>query len=78
MIKFLVRQSGVLPSPRAWSEQLLTRSSIAIAVVAAVTWLSLPAPSAAQIAASVDTTGNMTFINANSAASPNSRSREYY
>jgi soluble lytic murein transglycosylase-like protein len=48
----------------------MIRSSIAIAVLAAVAWLSLPAPSAAQIAASVDKNGNMTFINANSQPHP--------
>ena len=66
MIKFLGRNCGVLPSPRAWSERPITRSSIAIAVLAAVTWLSLPAPSAAQIAASVDKEGKMVFVNSNS------------
>jgi hypothetical protein len=44
----------------------MTRSSIAIVVLAAVAWLLLPAPSAAQIAASVDKSGNMVFVNSNS------------
>ncbi len=48
----------------------MTRSSIAIAVLASAAWLSLPAPSAAQIAATVDKNGNMTFINANSQPHP--------
>jgi soluble lytic murein transglycosylase-like protein len=55
-----------MPSPRAWSEQLITRSGIAITVLAAAAWLLLPVPSAAQIAASVDQNGKMTFVNSNS------------
>ena len=48
----------------------MTRSSIALAVLAAVAWLSLPAPSAAQIAAAVDQNGKMTFVNSNSQPNP--------
>lgn len=48
----------------------MTRSSIAIVILAAVAWLSLPAPSAAQIAASVDKEGNMVFVNSNSQPHP--------
>src|SRR5271168_3865017 len=66
MTKLIVRDCSILPSPRAWSERLMTRSSVAIAVLAAVAWLSLPAPSAAQIAATVDQSGNMVFVNSNS------------
>jgi soluble lytic murein transglycosylase-like protein len=44
----------------------MTRSRIAVAVLAAVAWLGLPTPSHAQIAASVDGQGRMTFINTNS------------
>ncbi len=66
MIKSLARKCSVLPSPKARNERLVTRSSIAIAILAAVAWLSLPTLSHAQIAASVDGTGRMTFINANS------------
>jgi soluble lytic murein transglycosylase-like protein len=44
----------------------MTRSSIAIAILAAAAWLSLPTLSHAQIAAAVDGQGRMTFINANS------------
>jgi hypothetical protein len=44
----------------------MTRSRIAIAVLAAVAWLGLPTPSDAQIAASVDNAGKMTFVNSNS------------
>jgi soluble lytic murein transglycosylase-like protein len=54
-----------MPSPRAWSKQQITRSGIAVIVLAAV-WLLLPAPSTAQIAASVDQNGKMTFVNSNS------------
>src|SRR6202034_3599538 len=67
MIKFFVRQSSVLPSPRVSSEQLLTRSTIAVAMLAAIVGLALPAPSHAQIAAAVDSSGRMTFINSNPA-----------
>jgi soluble lytic murein transglycosylase-like protein len=44
----------------------MTRSSIAFVILAAAAWLSLPAPSAAQIAASVDKDGKMVFVNSNS------------
>jgi len=66
MIKTLYQTCSILPSPRARSERLVTRHSIAIAILAAVAWLSLPTQSHAQIAASVDGQGRMTFINANS------------
>src|SRR6204780_70656 len=65
MTKFLVRMCSSMPSPRAWSERQITRSGIAMTVLAAA-WLLLPAPSAAQIAASVDQNGKMTFVNSNS------------
>jgi soluble lytic murein transglycosylase-like protein len=44
----------------------MTRSRIAIAVLAAVAWLGLPMPSHAQIAAAVSSDGKMTFVNSNS------------
>jgi soluble lytic murein transglycosylase-like protein len=73
MIKFPVRQSSVLPSPRVLSERLLTRSlsraKFAVVCAAALVGLALPSPSRAQIAAAVDSTGKMTFINSNPAAS---------
>ena len=73
MIKFPVRQSGVLPSPRVLSVQQLTRSlsqwKFAVVFTAALVGLALPSPSRAQIAAAVDSTGKMTFINSNSASS---------
>jgi soluble lytic murein transglycosylase-like protein len=67
MIKFFVRQSSVLPSPWVSNEQLLTRSTFAAALLAAVVGLALPAPTRAQIAAAVDSSGKMTFINSNPA-----------
>jgi len=69
MIKFLVRQSSVLPSPKVRSERLLTRSTLAVAVLAACIGLVFPASSHAQIAAAVDSGGKMTFINSNPAPS---------
>jgi soluble lytic murein transglycosylase-like protein len=69
MTKFLVRQSSVLPSPRVSSEQLLARSRLAVAALAAIVALGLPAPSRAQIAAAVDSSGKMIFINSNPAPS---------
>jgi soluble lytic murein transglycosylase-like protein len=69
MIKFPVRQSSVLPSPRRLSEKLLTRSKFALIFAAALAGLALPAPSHAQIAAAVDSTGKMTFVNSNPAPS---------
>lgn len=69
MIKLFVRQSSSLPSPKVCCEQLLTRSTFAVAVLAALVGLALPAPSHAQIAAAVDSTGKMTFINSNPAPS---------
>jgi soluble lytic murein transglycosylase-like protein len=66
MTKFLVRMRSSMPSPRAWSERLITRSGIAITVLAVAAWLLLPSPSAAQIAASMDQNGKMTFVNSNS------------
>jgi soluble lytic murein transglycosylase-like protein len=77
MIKFFVRQSSYLPSPKVCSERLLTRFNLAVAVLAAWVGLALPTPSHAQIAAAVDATGKMTFINSNPAPSsqkPHSRS----
>jgi hypothetical protein len=44
----------------------MTRCGIAIAVLAAVAWLGLPATSHAQIAAAVSSDGKMTFVNSNS------------
>src|SRR5580658_1014345 len=67
MIKFLVRQSRVLPSPRVSSERRLTRSTFAIVLLTAFVGLALPTPSQAQIAAAVDSSGKMTFINSNPA-----------
>src|ERR1700728_409060 len=67
MIKFLVRQSSFLPSPRVSSEQLLTPSTFAVVMLAAFVGLALPTPSHAQIAAAVDSSGKMTFINSNPA-----------
>jgi hypothetical protein len=67
MIKFLVRQSSVLPSPKLFSERLLTHSTMAVAALAAFAGLVLPTPSRAQIAAAVDSSGKMTFINSNPA-----------
>jgi soluble lytic murein transglycosylase-like protein len=67
MIKFFVRQSSYLPSPKACSERLLTRTNLAVAVLAALVGVVLPAPSHAQIAAAVDASGKMTFINSNPA-----------
>ena len=69
MIKFPVQQDSVLPSPRRLSEKLLTRSRLAIMFAAALAGLALPAPSHAQIAAAVDSTGKMTFVNSNPAPS---------
>jgi len=66
MIKFFSRQSSVLPSPRV-SQQLLTGSTFAVALLAAFVGLALPSPSHAQIAAAVDSSGKMTFINSNPA-----------
>ncbi|MGB9069773.1 MAG: lytic transglycosylase domain-containing protein [Candidatus Acidiferrales bacterium] len=67
MIKFFVRQSSVLPSPRVSNEQLLTRSTFAATLLVAVVGLALPAPTRAQIATAVDSSGKMTFINSNPA-----------
>jgi soluble lytic murein transglycosylase-like protein len=67
MIKFFVRQSSVPPSPRVSSERLLTRSTFAVAMLAAFVGIALPTPSRAQIAAAVDSSGRMTFINSNPA-----------
>ena len=54
-----------MPSPKARPERLLTRSTLAVAVLAAFAGLGLPAVSQAQIAAAVDSGGKMTFINSN-------------
>ena len=67
MTNFSARQSSVLPSPRRLSERLLTRSKLAVIGAAVLAGLALPAPSRAQIAAAVDSTGKMTFINSNPA-----------
>ena len=76
MIKSFSRQNGVLPSPRASNEQLLTGSTFAVAMLAAFVGLALPTPSHAQIAAAVDSSGKMTFINSNPApTSQKARSR---
>src|ERR1700733_3021883 len=67
MIKSFSRQNGVLPSPRVSNEQLLTGSTFAVAMLAAFGGPALPPPSHAQIAAAVDSSGKMTFINSNPA-----------
>jgi soluble lytic murein transglycosylase-like protein len=67
MIKLFFRQSSVLPSPTVSNEQLLTRSTFAVAMLAAFVGLALPTRSHAQIAAAVDSSGKMTFINSNPA-----------
>jgi soluble lytic murein transglycosylase-like protein len=67
MTKFFVRQSSVLPSPSVSSEQRLSRSTFAVAMLAAVVGLALSTPARAQIAAAVDASGKMTFINSNPA-----------
>jgi soluble lytic murein transglycosylase-like protein len=69
MMKFPVRNYSVLPSPRRLSKKLVTRTKLAVAVAAILAGLALPAPSRAQIAAAVDSTGKMTFINSNPAPS---------
>jgi soluble lytic murein transglycosylase-like protein len=67
MIKFQVRQSSVLPSPRVSSEPRLCRSTIVAAVLAIFAVLGVPVRAHAQIAAAVDSSGKMTFINSNPA-----------
>jgi soluble lytic murein transglycosylase-like protein len=69
MTKFPVRQSSVLPSPRRLSEKLLTRSKFAAVFAMVLGGLALSTPTHAQIAAAVDSTGKMTFINSNPAPS---------
>jgi soluble lytic murein transglycosylase-like protein len=69
MMRRFVRQNSILPSPRVCVERLLSRSSLAFALAAAFVGLLLPTASRAQIAASVDSSGKMTFINSNPAPS---------
>jgi soluble lytic murein transglycosylase-like protein len=66
MNKTLSHSFRFLPSPRASSQRSRAGSSVAIVVLAAAAWLSLPSVSRAQIAATVDGSGRMTFVNADS------------
>jgi hypothetical protein len=66
MITTFVRNFIALPSPRRRSEWLMARPGIAVAILAALAWLSLPTQSSAQIAATVDDGGKMVFINSDS------------
>jgi soluble lytic murein transglycosylase-like protein len=63
------RQNRILPSPKVCVAGLRARSSFAAAAFAALVALLLPIPSHAQIAATVDSSGKMTFINSNPAPS---------
>ena len=73
----MVRHSGVLPSPKVSPERLPGWSSVAVAILTALAGLWLPTPAQAQIAATVDASGKMTFINSNpppSSQKPRARS----
>ena len=61
----IARKPSFLPSPKARCKRLLTRSTLSAAVLAGFIALGLPAASNAQIAAAVDSSGKMTFINSN-------------